>query len=374
MPSVQELASDLIGYSTVAPKGDERECAKYIFDYLKDLRVDDSEINFHEFDEARANVVAVFGLKIDPGLLLSGHMDVVPPGDGKLWHTDPFSATLMGGKMFGRGASDMKGGLAAILKAIQEVAKSASLKRRFVFVATAGEETGFVGLTKLIQNSIINSKSAKCALIGEPTDLRPARAHRGIYRVKVSFIGRSSHASKPELGVNAIEYVCKFVQKLNSVRQDLSQSRDELLGTTTLTPTLISGGIGENVIPPNAEVVLDSRRLPIHSSEYIRSQIDSLCQELKVEYEIRELVNHLPLNTPEGNFLTKLAESITGSRAGSCAFGTEGSLYEGELGIPTIVLGPGSVEQTHAENEFVELSQIEKAVSTYSSFIRELCL
>jgi acetylornithine deacetylase ArgE len=371
---VEELVSRLIAFDTISPKGDERECAKYIFDFLEDLHVEDSEIDMHEFDGTRANVVATFGRAKEPGLLLSGHMDVVPSGDRQSWHIDPFKATVKEGKLFGRGASDMKGGLAAMLQAVQRVVKNEKLTRRLVFAATAGEESGFVGLTMLIQNSIISPKSSTCVVIGEPTDLRPARAHRGIYRLKVNFEGKSSHASTPELGVNAIEYAGKFIGKLEDVRRELSQRKDPLLGTTSLTPTMISGGIGENVIPPNAEIVLDSRRLPVHSSEYIRSRIQACCEELKIKYEITELVNHPPLNTSEESFVTKLAERITGAPSTSCAFGTEGSLYWGELGLPTIIVGPGSVEQAHVADEYVELLQVEKAISIYSEFIREICL
>jgi len=372
--SVPEIASDLIAYPTVSPKGGERECANYIFDYLNDLKIADSEIDLQEFDGTRANVVATFGAAKEPGLLLSGHMDVVPAGDRDRWHSDPFRAVVKEDRLYGRGTSDMKGGLASLLKAIENTTKGSTLKRRLVFAATAGEETGFVGVAKLIQNSIITSRSSTCVVIGEPTDLRPARAHRGIFRIKVNFVGKGSHAARPELGVNAIEYASKLIKDLQDVRHELAQTKDEFLGVTTLTPTMINGGIGENVVPPNAEVVLDSRRLPVHSAELIRSKVEERCKELKIDYSITELVNHKPLDTPAGSFITKLAEGLTGEKAVSCAFGTEGSVYQGELGLPTIVLGPGSVEQAHVDDEFVELSQIEKAIAIYSSFIREICL
>ena len=277
--SAPEITSDLIAYPTVSPKGDERECANYIFDYLNDLKIADSEIDLQEFDGTRANVVATFGAAKEPGLLLSGHMDVVPAGDRDRWHSDPFRAVVKEDRLYGRGTSDMKGGLASLLKAIENTTKGSTLKRRLVFAATAGEETGFVGLAKLIQNSIITSRSSTCVVIGEPTNLRPARAHRGIFRIKVNFFGKGSHAARPELGVNAIEYASKLIQDLQDVRHELAQTKDELLGVTTLTPTMINGGIGENVVPPNAEVVLDSRRLPVHSAEFIRSKVEERCRE-----------------------------------------------------------------------------------------------
>ncbi len=121
--SVREITSDLVAYPTVSPKGDERECANYIFDYLNDLKIADSEIDIQEFDETRANVVATFGAAKEPGLLLSGHMDVVPAGDRNRWHSDPFRAVMKGDRLYGRGASDMKGGLAALIKAIERYHK-----------------------------------------------------------------------------------------------------------------------------------------------------------------------------------------------------------------------------------------------------------
>jgi acetylornithine deacetylase ArgE len=368
-----EITSHLISYPTISPKGNELECAKYVFDYLKDLKIDDSEVDIHEFDGSRANVVATFGASKDPGLLLSGHMDVVPSGNRESWQVDPFRASVKNDRLFGRGASDMKGGLASIMKAVENTVKSTPLKRRLVFVATAGEETGFIGMSKLIQNSIVTSNSATCVVIGEPTDLKPARAHRGIYRLKVEFFGKSAHASTPELGINAIEYACKLVESLEKVRDELDKTKDELLGVTTLTPTMISGGIGENVVPPNTEIILDSRRLPVHSSELVHSKVDANCRNLGVNYKISELVNHEPLDTPEGSFITKLTENLTGARSVPCPFGTEGSLYWGTLRLPTIVLGPGTVEQAHVDNEYVELSQIDRAVQLYSSLIQQLC-
>jgi acetylornithine deacetylase/succinyl-diaminopimelate desuccinylase family protein len=374
MLSAEEITSSLISFRTVAPKGSERECAKFLFDYLKDMKVADSDIEIYEFDENRANIIATFGTKKDPGLILSGHMDVVPSGDEKLWRTDPFRSEKRDSRLFGRGAADMKGGLAAIVKSIENQVDHQALSRKLIFAATAGEETGFVGLRRLIKDSIMKSTSSEYVVIGEPTDLRPARAHRGIYRIKIKFLGKSSHAGTPELGVNAIEHACKFVEGLDMISLELLKDKDDLLGSTTLTPTLIEGGIGENVVPPSASVVIDSRRLPIHSTVNIRLKIESLCKDLKIEYSTEEFVNEQPLNTPDGNFLTGLAEEITGSKSGACAFGTEGSLYWGELGIPTIVIGPGSVEQAHIANEYVELSQIEKAISIYSKFIERICL
>ena len=217
---------------------------------------------------------------------------------------DPFSAEVREGKLFGRGAADMKGGVASILNAIEHATKNNALKHRLVFAATAGEETGFVGLENLIKDSIVSSKIATCVVIGEPTGLRPARAHRGIYRIKVNFKGRGAHASTPELGINAIEDACQFVERLGDVRKELAQTKDDLLGNTTLTPTMMSGGIGENMVPPNAEVMLDSRRLPVHSSEYIRSKVEKTCECLRSGHSMTEIVDHLPLDTPEGNFLT----------------------------------------------------------------------
>lgn len=374
MSSLQELTAKLISYPTISPAGNELECAKFIFDYLRDLKIEDSEVQIQEFDKTRANVVATFGRsKKEPGLLLSGHMDVVP-AKRESWRTDPFTATEKDGRLYGRGATDMKGGLASIMKAIEANVKNAALKHRLVFVATAGEETGFVGLDKLIQNSIVTSKSATCVIVGEPTGLKPARAHRGILRMRVNFFGKSSHASTPELGVNAIEHASRFVESLEDVRKNLGQTKDKLLGVTTLTPTMISGGIGENVIPPNVELVLDSRRIPAHPAEHVRALVEEKCKELGIPYEIVEAVNHEPLATAEDNFLTKLTESLTRSHSSACAFGTEGSLYGGTLGLPTIALGPGTVELCHVDNEYVELSQLEGAVAIYSSLIQQLCL
>src|SRR5271166_1323378 len=151
MSKAEELLSDLIGFRTVAPEGNELECAKFILDYLKDLNIADSEIDIQEFGNDRANVVAVFGGKKDPGLILSGHMDVVPTDYEKLWQSNPFDARVSDGRLYGRGASDMKSGLASMMKAVDGLSRNQPPNRKLVFVATAGEETGFVGLRRLVR-------------------------------------------------------------------------------------------------------------------------------------------------------------------------------------------------------------------------------
>ncbi|HUH99741.1 MAG TPA: M20/M25/M40 family metallo-hydrolase, partial [Nitrososphaerales archaeon] len=152
-----ELASSLISFRTEIPPGNEEGCARFIGDYLSDLRIDDTEVLLDRFEPGRANVVAKIGPK-EPGLLLGGHIDVVPAGDEKAWSSPPFEGVVRGDRLYGRGSADMKTGLAAILKAIE--ATGSKLRRGLLFVATSGEEVGFEGLKALYARKLLPEGAA----------------------------------------------------------------------------------------------------------------------------------------------------------------------------------------------------------------------
>ena len=195
MPSVSlsvdllGLASLLIAFNTEAPPGNEGPCARFVANYLSDLHIDGADIEVHSFARDRSNVVATFGSGA-PGLLLAGHIDVVPVKDASAWSSPPYEANIRGGRMYGRGSADMKSGLAAMLAAISS-AKGRKLKRSLSLVATAGEEVGFDGLDALVREGRLKRIKARCGVVGEPTEMKVVRAHRGGLTCQVAFEGRS---------------------------------------------------------------------------------------------------------------------------------------------------------------------------------------
>ncbi|MEM0481843.1 MAG: M20/M25/M40 family metallo-hydrolase [Nitrososphaerota archaeon] len=250
-----------------------------------------------------------------------------------------------------------------MVKAI-ETFKDRELKRGIIFIATAGEEKGLMGLKRSLGMEKLRDSDALYG-IGEPTELRAVRAHKGGAIFKITFHGRSSHSSRLDLGVNAIENAAHFIVGLISLRERLGEVQDPDLGSSVLSTTIIEGGIKENVIPESCQVVVDCRMIPAHSSEYIRSRLEELASTLReklptLQLTIAETLSYDPLNTPRDNPFVKLCEEITGQASETAPYGTEGPLYQ-RLNISTVVLGPGSVKQAHIPNEYVEIKQLHQA-------------
>ncbi len=370
------LASSLISFNTEAPPGNEGPCARFVSDYLTDLHIDGADVGVHTFSTDRSNVVATFGGGA-PGLLLGGHIDVVPVNDSSAWSSPPYEASIRGGRLYGRGSADMKSGLAAMLAAISS-AKGRRLKRSLSLVATAGEEVGFDGLDALVREGSLNRIRARCGVVGEPTEMKVVRAHRGGLTCRVAFEGRSAHAGDPSLGVNSIENCGRFLTALSAARRRLSATRDPDLGRTIVTPTMISGGTKSNVIPGACELTLDSRLIPAVGSKAVLKELDAVILALsKKDRNFRAKVDVLyetpALSVPRVAEVVRLTESLTGSASGVAPYGTEAPVYCG-LGTPTVVLGPGSVRQAHTVDEYAEVRQIKSAERVYRQMIETVCL
>jgi acetylornithine deacetylase ArgE len=372
-----ELARSLVRFRTEVPPGNEEACARYIHDFLADLHVEGAALRLDRFEAGRANVVARFGPD-EPGLLLGGHIDVVPAGDESAWSYPPFEGVSKAGRLYGRGAADMKTGLAAILKAIEATVRIGTMRRGLLFVATSGEEVGFEGLKALFARKMIGERSARLGVMGEPTNLRPVRAHKGLADFRVSVTGRSGHASRPDLGVNAIEKCARIVEGLDVWRRTLSKTKDADLGSTIVTPTVVSGGTKSNVIPGSCELIVDTRWIPKHGTPFVEKGLNSMIASLKkkdpsLDARVELMYESPSLKLPRGHPAVKLAESLTGTTSEVAPYGTEASLYT-QHGIPSVVLGPGSLKQAHIVDEFVEVAEAKKAYSIYSKLIELVCV
>lgn len=371
-----ELARSLISFRTEIPPGNEEGCARYIHDYLSDLHIEGAEIRLDRFEAGRGNLVARFGPR-EPGLLLGGHIDVVPAGDESEWSSPPFEGVVKGDRLYGRGSCDMKTGLAAALKAI-EGSSGRKMRRGLLLVATAGEEVGFDGLKALYARDLIPEGAAKLGVMAEPTDLRPIRAHKGLADFRITVTGRSGHASKPELGVNAVEKCADLIEAISLWGRTLRKDADRDLGSTIATPTVIRGGTKSNVIPDSCELIVDTRWVPKHRTAFVERGLNSVIASLKKKdpaFDARvELMYDSPaLKLSPTHPAVRLAESISGLKSEVAPYGTEAALYA-EHGIPSLVLGPGSLKQAHVVDEFVELSEARKAITIYSKMIESVCV
>lgn len=322
----------------------------------------------------KQNLIATLG-RGPGGLVLAGHTDTVP-FDEALWQSDPFTLTERDGKLYGLGAADMKAFLALALEAAEGV-DGDSLKAPLMIVATADEETTMDGARALVS---LERPRARHALIGEPTDMRPVRAHKGVMMEQLRLIGRSGHSSDPRLGVSALDGMARVLQALLAYREELAQRHHNeafALPTPTLNLGRIVGGDSANRICGQCELDLDVRLLPGMDIEAIRREIRERAQDAIAGSGLTLDPRSLEMGTPAyeaaaTSALLRMAEELTGVGGETVAFGTEAP-YLAALGHDTIVLGPGSIEQAHRPDEFVRADRLAPTVDLLKAMVHRLC-
>ncbi|MDN3637786.1 acetylornithine deacetylase [Simiduia curdlanivorans] len=322
----------------------------------------------------KANLIATLGSGTG-GLVLAGHTDTVP-FDEHSWDQDPFKLTEKQDRLYGLGATDMKGFFPVILAAVKDFT-SKPLKAPLTIIATADEETSMAGARALAKQ---HHHQAHAAVIGEPTGLKPIRMHKGIMMEAVHVRGHSGHSSDPALGNNALEAMNLVMADLLSFRQEL-QSQYQHPGFAVSVPTLnlgcIHGGDNPNRICGDCELQFDLRSLPGMDNQQLHADLERrlapLAQRLNVDITLRSLFADVPAFEQAANSqLVLQCEALTGNAAVSAAFATEAPFLQ-QLGMETVVLGPGSIDQAHQPNEFIPLDQIAPAVTVLQQLIRHYC-
>lgn len=321
--------------------------------------------------DTKANLYASIGPATNGGVILSGHSDVVPT-EGQDWASDPYEIDIRDDKMYGRGSCDMKGFLACLL-AKAETFKNADLRVPIHLAFTYDEEVGCLGVPSLVE-AIKNlpNKPAMC-IVGEPTEMKVITQHKGKFSARAHFTGRSGHSSLPAEGVNAVEFASEFVvylRKLGRKCREEGPHDDEFEPNhTTFHTGVINGGTQLNIIPQNCFVDFEFRNLPNDDRDALKAQIydyieNTLQPEMREIYddvgvEI-EVISDMPgLATGDDEEVTKLVMALTGANTtGKVSFGTEAGVFSALGDIPTVVCGPGSIEQAHKPDEFIELDQL----------------
>ncbi len=323
----------------------------------------------------KANLIATLGSG-PGGLVLSGHTDTVPFNEER-WDMNPLSLTQRNNKLFGLGATDMKGFFPIAIEAAKAFLDQ-PLKQPLIILATADEESSMDGARQLAQQG---APKARFAVIGEPTDLKPIRMHKGIMMEAVTILGRSGHSSDPSLGTNAMEAMHQVLADILSFRAELQQRYQNPLfkvAVPTLNLGCIHGGDNPNRICGQCEVHFDLRALPGMNNDDLHAELEQrlqpLAQQLNVNISLRALVKNIqPFEQPQDSELVKFAEQLTGHTADAVAFATEGPFLQ-QLGMDTIVMGPGSIDQAHQPNEFMALNQVQPAIDTLKQLIGKFCL
>lgn len=375
------ILGDLIAFPSVSSESN-LALIQHISAYLEEAG---AEVRvYSDASGAKANLFATLGPARDGGIVLSGHSDVVPV-TGQDWSTDPFAMTEQEGRLFGRGTCDMKGFIAASLAMVPDFA-AAELQRPVHFAFTHDEETGCLGARSLVQELKKLPFKPALAIIGEPTEMRVIEGHKGCCEYSVEFTGLEGHGSMPHLGVNAVEYAVRYVAKLMDLREELQRrvppnSRYEPPWTTIQVGRL-AGGVIHNIIPNQCSLDWEMRPVQDSDFDYVKREItryvdEELRPEMKKVHEAADIATQIigevdGLDPMEESAAVRLVSELTGANGTDLvAFGTEAGLFQ-DLGISTVVCGPGSIEQAHKPDEYVSLDQLGQSLKMLEGLIPKL--
>jgi succinyl-diaminopimelate desuccinylase len=361
------LTKSLLRFDTVNPPGRERDCARFAGAMLEEWGY---KVEYHEYADSRTSVVTRAGgnAKRAP-LCLTGHLDVVPLGS-RQWSKDPFSGETDGDKLFGRGASDMKAGVAAILLAARSFSKKLNNTPGIVVVLTAAEEGGCVGSAQLAKTQLLGKAGAM--VVGEPTSNYPLVGHKGSLKFHARFKGVSAHGSMPELGVNAIYKAGKALSKLETF--DFGVKAHPIMGKPTLNVGTMEGGNTVNAVPDSARIGVDIRTVPGMDHEDVLNKMKALLSEAELEV----FSNLKPVWTaPEQEWIQRVFEIckpyVGGTpEARTAPYMTDAAnLLKVYAGAPTVVLGPGEAAMAHQTDEYASMERIRQSVAIYEALIRD---
>jgi acetylornithine deacetylase len=323
----------------------------------------------------KANLIATLG-NGPGGLVLAGHTDTVPCDIGR-WRHDPFAGTMEDNRLYGLGAADMKSFLALAVAAAR-TCNPEDFRQPLIILATADEESSMSGAQTLVETGRM---LGRYAVIGEPTNLRPVRMHKGIFMEAIHLQGQSGHSSNPALGVNAIEGIYVIIGELLKWRTELQDRYRNALFEVPM-PTLnlghIHGGDSPNRICSSCELHIDLRPLPGMSVDELRAILQQRLRQVLTDSPLKLSFTPLfkgieAMETPAASAIVRAAEEFTGHTAGAAAFGTEGP-YLNQLGMETVILGPGSIDQAHQPDEYLALESIEPTLDLLSRLINRFCV
>ncbi len=369
-----KILTDLIGFKTIS--GEDNSL---LIDYCDDILKKLGATSFRTYDDEkkRVNLFATLKAKNSNSkkpIILSGHTDVVPVSKG--WSSDPFTATVKGNKLYGRGSCDMKGFIACAL-AFAPIYSKSNLDRDIHFSFTFDEETACQGAPILIEELKKRKIKDGICIIGEPTNMKIIDAHKGCYEYTTYFKGLAGHSSAPHKGVSAVEYASRYVNKLIELREKLKDRtpKNSIFDPphSTLSIGGIFGGIAHNVIADKCHVNWETRPVIKEDGIFLNQEIDKYANKILLP----EMKKVFPNASIEKNIIgeivgfdrenksdaCELISSLTGDNSRQVvSFGTEAGLFQ-EIGISTVVCGPGSIEQAHTIDEFIVLDELKKCLN-----------
>jgi acetylornithine deacetylase len=379
--STLDILARLVSFDTTS-RNSNIPCTDWIQDYLRQHGVSAEVYVNAEGD--KHNLYAVIGPKDVPGYVLSAHTDVVPV-DGQAWSTDPFVLTVKEGKAYGRGACDMKGFLACTLAAVPAMVRQ-PLKTPIHLAYSYDEEVGCTGVRDMLVHFKHREPKPVAAFIGEPSSMQVIIGHKGGQRVVCTVRGKAAHSSLAPHGVNAVEYGARLVARIKDMAeaQEALGARDAMYDVphSTLHVGIFEGGTSPNIVPHHATISFECRNISADDANtYINEVIRYARAELEpkmrkndpaagFDFELRPLLPPLEI-APDHPAVTAAKRFAGRNDHAKVAYGTEASLFQDMAGYPSVVVGPGDIDQAHKPDEWIALSELEKCDAFIERLIAE---
>ncbi|MEQ8506786.1 MAG: acetylornithine deacetylase [Rhodospirillales bacterium] len=376
------LIEKLIAFNTTSHLSN-LELMAFVQDYLNGHGVESRLV--HDDTGTKANLYATLGPTDRGGIMLSGHTDVVPV-DGQDWATDPFTVTEKDGKLYGRGTSDMKSFIAIALAFVPEFLKR-GLSTPIHLAFSHDEEVGCIGVRSLIK--MMNEQPIRpiMGIIGEPTSMQVCVGHKGKRSYRAVFKGKEAHSSLTPMGVNAIDYAARLAVFLRGMADRIAGDGpfDELydVAYTTVHTGVMKGGEQLNIVPGRCEMDFEFRHLPKHDPEALDAEIMAYVRKLEAAMQaaspetgitVSALSGIPALDTDPTDEVVTLAKQLAGRNDhAAVAFGTEAGLFQQSAGVPSVIVGPGSINQAHKPDEYISLDQVAKGEEFMARLADKVC-
>ena len=376
-----DLLKTLVAFDTTS-RNSNLELIEFIVDYLSGLNIDCQLVRNRDGD--KANLYATIGPTDRPGVMLSGHTDVVPI-DGQSWSVPAFELTTAQARAYGRGTADMKGFIASALHTCQ-LASSHTLKTPLHLALSFDEEIGCIGVHSLLELLAGASIQPMMCIVGEPTNLKVATGHKGKIALTAKCVGSAGHSALAPKALNAIHLATDFIAAIRDlqvhVRDTHHHDSDYGVPYTTLHVGKINGGVAVNIVPDSCIIEFEIRNVAEDSLAPIIGRLNDAATHIvnlvkddhpAAHIEITEAFSYPGLMTPKDAAVVDFVKSLTGENdTMKVAFGTEAGLFTEKLDIPSVVCGPGSMDQGHKPDEFIELSELDKCDRMLSKLVDHL--
>jgi len=377
-----ELLKALVGFDTTSYNSN-LNLIDFIQSYLLSYGVESTLI--HDESGKKANLYATIGRIDVGGVMLSGHTDVVPV-EGQEWNSDPFSLKEFDGNLYGRGSADMKGFIALVLSRIPEMVSN-ELKQPIHLAFSYDEEIGCVGVQRMLDLLEHQPIKPNCCIIGEPTSMEVVIGHKGKHASRVKVKGHACHSGQSPFGVNAVDFAAELIVYIRKLAREKAENgpfdMDYDVPYSTLHTGVIKGGTALNIVPNFCQFDFEIRHLYEENPKHLLDKIETYSKEnLETEmhlidpeagFSFETLAAYPGLLTDPGiEFVAYVKKLLDNDAHSKVIFGTEGGLFQKRLGIPTLVCGPGNINQAHKANEFINLNQLQKGGNFLDRLIMSL--